>query len=159
MDWVKLFEYDPSSPTFLTNLTNRSPKARAGKPAGCVGTKEVKVNIGGKFHRNARIIWEMFNGEISSTMLIGFKDKNEFNCAIENLYLQSRRDKGIKSNQHVSSSTGLRGVYNIKGKFHAYAKIMGKTSYLGTYPDVASAASARRAALRFIDGRLNEKKA
>lgn len=156
MEWADLFEYDPSSPTYLINLTNRSPRAREGKPAGCVGTKEIKINLNGKFYRNARIIWELFNGEIPDSMLIGFHDNDEFNCSIENLYLQSRRDKGIQSNQKVTSSTGHRGVYFLRNRFHAYAKVQGKTSYLGSYKDLPSAIIARRASLRFINGRLNE---
>lgn len=149
IDWNEVFEYDTESPTFLTNVITRSPKAQEGYPAGCRGAKEIKVKFQGRFYRHARIIWEMFNGPIPLGYTVGFKDDNEFNLLKENLLLRSHRQRGLHTTQRMGAS-GLRGVRIGKnGKWTAYAKVYGKTVYLGTYDNSDDAVKARKFALKF----------
>lgn len=150
MEWKKLFTYDPTSPTFLVNNKTRSPKAIEGKPAGCVGAKEIKTRYNGKFYRNARIVWELHHGTIKGDKLIKFKDGNEFNLLIDNLSIQSRREKGVQSNQPLGHS-GERGVWPSKsGGWVAAAKVEGKNVYLGTFNEIKEAIRARRLALKLV---------
>lgn len=147
INWHDWFEYDPKSPTYLTNTITRSPKAQEGKPTGCRGSKEIKVKFQGRFYRHARVIWEMFNGPIPFGYTVGFKDENEFNLLIENLLIRSPRQRGLHTKQPVGSS-GLKGIRaNKNGKFVVYAKVHGKTRYLGTYPSPEAAVKARKFAL------------
>lgn len=149
-EWEDFFEYDPSSPTFLINTVTRSPKAQAGKPAGCVGTKEIKTNMKGKFFRNARIIWELHNGPIPEGMLIHFRDKNEFNLLIDNLELQTHRQRGVRGN-YLPGSSGYRGVSFIDNKYRASVKYKGKSIYLGVYDSALEASAARERALKLTE--------
>lgn len=147
INWHDWFEYDPESPTFLTNIITRSPKAQEGNPTGCRGKKEIKVKFKGKFYRHARVIWEMFNGPILPGYTVGFKDDNEFNLLIENLLIRSPRQRGLHTRQPVGAS-GLKGIRDNKnGKFVVYAKVHGKTRYLGTYDSADAAVKARKFAL------------
>lgn len=149
MDWKDLFEYDPTSPTFLINKVTRSPKAIEGKPAGCVGVKEIKTSLNGKFYRNARIIWEMHNGPIPDGMLLKFKDNNEFNLLLDNITLQTRRAKGVNSKMPMGKS-GIRGVTEVDGKWQAHAKVNGESVYLGIYATEKEAIVGRRRTLRLM---------
>lgn len=151
IEWNKTFQYDPESPTFLTNLITRSPKAKAGAPAGCYGSKEIKTNVGGKFYRNARIIWEMHNGPIPEGKVMKFKDGNEFNLLIENLSIQSRRERGVNSKQHTGRS-GLRGIREFNGRWRVTAKVSGSTIHLGTYGSIEDAKAARAHSLKLVKG-------
>ncbi|MGL5963573.1 MAG: HNH endonuclease [Fusobacteriaceae bacterium] len=152
VNWHDWFYYDPESPTFLINLITRSSKAKEGKPTGCKGTKEIKVNFQGKFYRHARIIWEMFNGPIPDGYTIGFIDNNEFNLLIENLILRSHRQRGLHTRQPLGLS-GIRGVHKNKaGRWIASAKMNGQTVYLGSYGSIDEATKARKFALKINKG-------
>lgn len=148
VDWSEYFEYDIASPTFLTNKITRSPKAQKGQPSGCVSAKEIKTRFKGYFFRNARIVWELHNGEIPDEMLMGFRDGNEMNLSIDNLFLQSRRGKGVNG-KHRLGTSGIRGVRETdSGKWMAHIKLNGKTVYLGTYPTPEEAIQARINAIK-----------
>lgn len=149
LGWDDLFIYDPTSPTFLINRITRSSKALKDKPAGNCTGKEIKVRYKGKFHRHARIIWELFNGPIPEGMYIGFHDGNSFNLHIENLYLQDARQRGLTGKQPLGIS-GIRGVWQSRGRWRAAAKVYGNSVHLGTYNTAEDAASGRKAALRFL---------
>ncbi|MGL4520531.1 MAG: HNH endonuclease [Phocaeicola sp.] len=148
INWNDWFEYDPESPTFLINTTTRSPKAKEGDPAGCVGSKEIKVNFKGKFYRHARVIWELHYGPIPPGYTIGFMDNDEFNLLIENLVMRSPRQRGLSARQPLGAS-GIRGVrQNGRGDWIASAKKYGHTVYLGTYKTPEAATKARNFAIK-----------
>lgn len=147
--WNELFIYEPSSPTFLINKVHRSIKARAGAIAGCVGDKEIKTKVNKVAYRNARIIWEMHNKPLKKNQIMKFKDGNEFNLLLENLDVQTRREKGVSSNQPLGKS-GIRGVNKVGDKWLAYAKVKGKSLFLGSYNSPEDAIVGRKTALKMV---------
>lgn len=148
VDWSEYFEYDTSSPTFLVNKITRSARAQTGGVAGCRSAKEIKTRFKGFFFRNSRIVWELHNGEIPDEMFIGFRDGDELNLLIDNLYLQSRRGRGVNG-KHQLGSSGIRGVRPTPaGKWTAHIKLNGKTTYLGTYSSADEAIAARLTAIK-----------
>lgn len=149
MNWNELFIYDTTSPTFLINKITRSPRSKEGMVSGCISGKEIKTKVNKKSIRNARIIWEMHNGPIPDTHVMKFKDGNEFNLLLENLSVQSRREKGVNSNQPVGVS-GYKGVRVVGDKWLAYAKVKGKTVFLGSYNSPEDAVVGRRTALKMV---------
>lgn len=149
MNWNEYFEYDSTSPTFIRNKITRSPRAKQGAPAGTFGKDCIAVNFQGKIRAVSRIVWELHHGKIPEGMLIMFKDGNCFNLDISNLALQTRRRKGLNSNQPVSNS-GKRGIGIVNGKCVVRAKINGVCSHLGSYNSIVDAERARKTLLKFI---------
>lgn len=151
IDLNDLFYYDPECHTFVRNKITRSPKAVADAPSGGFGKNEIRTRYNGRYLSNARIVWELHNGPIPGNKLIGYHDRNPFNLHIDNLLLQTRRERGVRSRQPVAS-TGHRGIQASGDRFSASAKVMGKSMYIGTYDTQEEAIRARERALRFTKG-------
>lgn len=151
-NFSEIFEYTTTSPTFLVNKVNRSPRALAGEPAGTRHRAGFQINLKGTIVQTARVIWELHNGPIPEGMVIIFKDRDAFNCSIENLALVTRRQKGINS-QWKGGKSGHIGIHeNDNGDFVAHIKMNGSTTYLGTFGDIDKAIAARKSAIKATKG-------
>lgn len=131
--FLQKYEYLPDG-----TLKNKT----TGKIAGGA-TKEgyIRVRLNSVEYRAHRIIWEMFNGEITEGMLIdhinGIKDDNR----IENLRLATREQNN--ANRVVRHNSTLpKGVTKAGNKFRARLYNKGKWYCLGSYNTPEEAAEA-----------------
>lgn len=62
-----------------------------------------------------RIVWREHNGEIPHGYNVQFKDGNQHNCNIENLYLISRRDQMTTKNSIHAMPKEIAELYQLKG--------------------------------------------
>lgn len=146
------FTYSTTSPTYLINKVQRSPRAKEGEPAGAFHAKGLQLNFKGKMWQIARVVWELHNGSIPDGMVIIFKDRNSFNCSIENLMLVTRRQKGVNCNWAPGKS-GYVGVTKTDGgKFISHITIGGSTTHLGVFSSPKQAISARKVAIKATKG-------
>jgi len=72
---------------------------------GYIEVKTAEPNI---FTLKHRLIYEKHYGAIPAGHNIQFKDKNRQNCAIENLYIISRRDQLVNENSIIRYPLDLR---------------------------------------------------
>lgn len=95
IDWKDVVVYDKESPTFLKWKHKR--KCRNGKLAnrgnnGVAGsiTKDGYLSIGvnKSLFSIPKVVWVMHNGEIPEGFTIYFRDNNQLNADIENLYVR-----------------------------------------------------------------------
>ena len=143
MKWDSVFSYDKQSGRLLW---------RGGKKGrGCVEGKEAGTNahhgyravmVDGKKHYVHRIVWEMNNGEISSSLCIDHIDGDRSNNRLENLRLLSlslnQRNTVIPKNNPL----GIIGVYRKAKGF----VVQCANQYVGFYGDFFQACCARKSA-------------
>lgn len=93
--WNEIFEYTKDSVTFIkwkhkrkarnNSLVNRANNGQAGRI-----TEDNILSVA--FEKNAysipKIIWVMHNGNLPEDCSVYFKDNNQLNCCIENLYVK-----------------------------------------------------------------------
>lgn len=147
---LDLFEYDPFSPTFLTNATTRGSRALEGAPAGTRGKGGYTVKINKEYYQNSRIIWEKLKGPVPEGYIVGFEDGDCHNADIRNLFLQDNRQR-MWGCHFETNKTGYRGVSRKKLKngtikYTASIKVRGEQMYLGSYDTAPEAWLAYKAA-------------
>lgn len=109
---LSLLEYDISSPTFL--IWKRPVRGR--KIAGSLTFVKNKpsatlVQINNKSYKVHRIIWAMFNGEISNEKIIDHIDGNPHNNNINNLRLVNIATNNRNKKTGINNKSGHLGVY------------------------------------------------
>lgn len=155
-DILDLFEYDPFSPTFLTNATTRGSRAVEGAPAGSYTRRGgYFVKVGKTTYQNARIIWEKHHGPIADGLCIGFKDGNNSNADIRNLELRTNAQR-MYGCSFETNKTGYRGVsvrYHADGTpfYTSTIKHKGKQLFLGCFDTPYEAWLAYKAANKGLE--------
>jgi len=112
--WTELFEYTPTSPSFLRNKINRPPKAVAGSCAGY--QREDGYWLVGHENSNVlvhRIVYEIFNGPIPDGMQVDHLDGNPSNNCKENLRLVPAKVNQRNMRLSKANTSGLTGVARI----------------------------------------------
>lgn len=100
--------------------------------------KRIKKN-----QRAHRIIWNMVYGEIAKGFIIDHIDGNPWNNKLKNLRLISPAGNSRNSTPGLVSATGLRGVVKTGSTWKAYITILGRRTYIGSYPLKCLAGLAR----------------
>lgn len=103
---------------------NKAARIKIGQLAGVVNKEKYKqVGINGKIYLQHRLIWIMFNGDISDNMVIDHINRNKTDNRIENLRIVSRsinrlntNSKNITTYNLAGGEIAYRGKYAINGK-------------------------------------------
>lgn len=133
--WADWFYYDETSPSCLRWKVNRSGGngsilKYAGETAGgfCNTNLKWAVSLHNETYKVHRVIWELFNCSIETSMVIDHIDGNAGNNIITNLRLadvktNNRNVKKYRNNR--SGTTGVRFTTAIKpsGKIYEYAEV------------------------------------
>lgn len=121
IDWKDYFYYDESSPTFLRHAVNRLNVRKdtvAGSTKGKGGYALVKLHH--KIYLVHRVIWEMFNNNLSEVDKVDHKDGKILNNSISNLRVVSEEVNQRNRRMPKSNTTGYIGVtYNVSGYWQA----------------------------------------
>lgn len=127
MNWHNIFDYDDGVLYHKVKLCRRND-VNIGDIAGGVRPNGYHyVTYKSKFYKRARVVWEMFNGDIPHGFVIDHVNHNTIDDRIENLECKMRRDNMVNVKLRVDSSTGITGVCRKKdGSWRAYITIMGK---------------------------------
>lgn len=128
MDWREVFYYDEGSPTFLrwtcdiprVNQSGIIPGSfirRKGDVAGSLshngGRKDYKffqVKFRQKVYKVARIIYEIFNGDLEDGMTVDHKDGNPRNNRPDNLRQVPQEVNNRNLRKNIQNKTGITGV-------------------------------------------------
>lgn len=101
------------------------------------------ININGSVVRVHRYVWEKANGPIPKGMVIDHKCHNRACLNLEHLRLATGyENQSNRSGANRNSTTGLRNVCLIKGKFQVRVHYQGKTHRGGVFDDLNDAAVA-----------------
>jgi hypothetical protein len=135
-DYEELFYYDISSPTFLrwkidcySGKGYKIKHVLAGDPAGSLNGTEgySQIHYKRNMYRVHRIIFEMFNGEISKDYIVDHIDGNPKNNCITNLRAVEKKFNSQNKKKQCNNSSGIVGVVplfykNPKGVVYKYYK-------------------------------------
>lgn len=143
MNWNDFFDYKDGS---LYWKVKTSTKIKIGSLVGSVrpdGYVTVKVN--GKSHYVHRIVWLMFNANISDGMTIDHINHVRSDNRIENLRCVSMQENHKNRSKPKNNSSGFCGVTFDKnsGKWQSRLNIGGKRFYLGLFDSAIDASIAR----------------
>lgn len=131
----ELFVYDNG---VLRNKVSRG-KARAGSPVGTVDAYGYLVaTVGGNAHKVHRLIYAMFNDVVPAVLdhINGDPSDNR----IENLRPATTQQNGYNRKVNRTSSTQIKGVSFLRGKWMAQCQSGGKRTYLGVFATPEEAA-------------------
>ena len=111
-------------------------------------------NTGTLFGRTTkahRICWAIHFGEWPGGQ-IDHIDGDRSNNKIENLRVVTNMENGQNQRRHITNTSGETGVTWDKqyGKWMAYIGFVGRTKFLGRFPDFEDAVAARKQAERHI---------
>lgn len=109
-EYLHLFEYDETSPTFL-RWKNKYRMGRAGKPVRRINNGSAgNINAGGglsvtitknKVVSIAKIVWELHHGPVPESKNILYIDGNIKNCNISNLELSKELEMSHKYDSYL----------------------------------------------------------
>lgn len=115
----ELYYYSSSSPSGLRHKTdNKSKNPRQKKykddPAGCIRKNTKSVLWVVKINRIPlvahRVVWKLFHGSISDSMVIDHIDGNSLNNSIENLRLVTQTINNRNHRKQINNTSGETGV-------------------------------------------------
>ena len=133
-----LFEYRDG---VLYNRVNRGRRAKAGQSTG---TRDaygyLVVTIDRKVHKAHRIVYAMFHDEVPAVLdhINGDPSDNR----IENLRPATARQNGYNRKVSAKSTTQVKNVHPLRGKWVALCQANGVRRYLGLYDDIENAIEA-----------------
>lgn len=146
----KLLHYDPETGLFTWSKT-RAGTARIGTIAGSVreggGKNYLRVHIKSKRMRAHKLAWLYVYGHLPLCE-IDHINGNGLDNRILNLRQVSRIENCRNRRKPKNNTTGVMGVYRDRntGGFMAQIRHEGRLNYLGSFPDLESAALAREQA-------------
>lgn len=146
----KLLHYDPETGIF-TWVKTRGGFATAGQIAGSVreggGKHYVRILLDGKRTRAHRIAWMYVYGYFPAEE-IDHINGNGLDNRIVNLRQVSHIENCRNRRKPKNNTTGVMGVYRDRntGGFMAQIRHEGRLNYLGSFPNIESAALARKRA-------------
>lgn len=112
----EIFEYSENSPSFLVWKIDRGSRAKAGNCAGSVSNKGYyRVKINSIPYQAHRVVWCLFNGNISDEYVINHIDGNTLNNNINNLELCTQADNNRRQKQHTDNTTRTDNKLGIRG--------------------------------------------
>jgi hypothetical protein len=133
----ELFVYDNG---VLRNKISRR-KARVGSSVGCLDSYGyLVVGVGGKTHKVHRLIYAMFNDVVPA--VIDHINGDPADNRIENLRPATVRQNSYNRKVNRTSSTKIRGVSFLNGKWMAQCQANGKREYLGVFATLEQATLA-----------------
>lgn len=127
----------------LTWLRDRSPKARAGTPAGYVyvsrdGGRYIRLKFQRQHVFAHRLAWFLATGEDCSDL--DHRDRDGTNNRLSNLRVATRSQQAANRR---SKGSYAKGVYKTPaGTFTAHIRVNSKKQHLGTFNSEAEAATA-----------------
>lgn len=94
-----------------------------------------------KKRRNAhRVAYELTHGPIPNGLQVDHACHNRACVNVDHLRLVTRlENQRNQSGPHTNSTTGVRNVYERRGKFIVQIRVGGKAVYFGTYSSIAEA--------------------
>jgi hypothetical protein len=143
----ELFTYDNGT------LKNKSPRGRA--KVGCaIGTIDshgyLVATVKGKVYKVHRLIYGMFTDMVP--LVLDHINGNPTDNRIENLRPATIEQNGYNRKVNKNSSSQIKGVAFLRGKWMAQCQSTGKRKYLGVF------ASAEQAALALKEFRNDTQK-
>jgi hypothetical protein len=155
-----LLQYRASDGALIWKQRNGMPSwnARfAGKVAGAIVTRRdgmphcTTIRVHRIPFLAHRVVWQMFGNDVPDGYRIDHIDGNPHNNRIENLRLATNSQNLHNRPATRSSSTGIKGVYAVRGRYISKIKIRYKSISLGTFDTKGMAASAyAKASLRLM---------
>jgi hypothetical protein len=140
----KLFAYDPDTGV-LTNLISRG-KARVGAVAGTLQSMGYQqVSVYGRKFLGHRLAWLHFYGSWPNGNL-DHVDRDPQNNRICNLRLANGAQNRANSRRPNNNSTGRKGVYLYRRRWHAKINKDHEQRYLGSFDSIEAAAAYAAAA-------------
>lgn len=103
-----------------------------------------RVHVTGMMVSVHRLIFFKFHRYIPD--FVDHIDGDPSNNRIENLRAADRCGNSRNCKTPITNKTGIKGVYPVGKKWIASIRINKKITHLGTFPDIFSAACARRSA-------------
>lgn len=145
MNWHDVFYYDNG----ILRWKRSYGRVKAGEPAGRIlPDGYLQVNVGYRFRRVHRIVWEMFNGDIPEGMQIDHINHIRTDNRIENLRLVTCKENSKNKSRSKNNRSGVTGVYfdNYSSKWKAQIKTDNGIKHLGRFLDISDAIAARKLA-------------
>ena len=142
----RLLSYDPDTGVLRWRVNRRGYRGiKAGDEAGTVDRKGYRsIRVCQVALRASRIAWALHHGRWPRK-LIDHRDGDRLNNRIDNLREASVSQNGMNSKRRVDSTTGVKGVRRMQGRWQARIVVARKTIHLGTYDSIEAAAAARLA--------------
>ena len=132
-DFKKVFNYDPDTGVFTW--------VKNGKVAGSTQKDGIELNTKplGRFKAH-RVAWLFITGEDPGEFQIDHRDRNPFNNKEENLRKATNQQNSVNTERaHLNSSTGVKGIDKIKGRFRARIRVNGTRITVGTFDSIEEA--------------------
>lgn len=139
---LSMFNYDPLTGVLRWRITSGNGRQRPGDIAGSNRNGYRYVGCCGFQYAVSRVIWKMMHNE--EPPQVDHRDLDPLNDKLSNLraasYAQNKANHPAASN----STTGVRGVKTVAGKYQAGITVDGHGVYLGRFSTLEEAAAARR---------------
>jgi hypothetical protein len=147
---LQFFAYDPETGS-VRNTVTRGSQAKAGKEAHSVcltpqGKRYLVLHFkGSKFYAHVCIMIIM-GVSIPEGYEVDHEDHDGTNNRWNNLRVVTRSQNLKNRSKQKNNTSGVTGVYPVKGKWRAIISSLGKRIDLGYYLDKCEAVAARKAA-------------
>ena len=124
----------------------------AGRFAGCLNRDGYSlIRLRSSMVMAHRLAWLLTYGEPVPSE-IDHRDGNRSNNRIDNIRAATRADNLANNRTRRDSTTGVKGVYPMRGKFQAYIRRHKQRYYLGIFDTLEEASAARREAAERLHG-------
>jgi len=109
--WSYYFKLSEESPSGLVWKVAPSRNIRTKDIAGCKNSKAWNVRLNGVLYKVHRVIWVLYHGSISKSLIIDHLDGNPHNNKIDNLALKTIRHNQQNQKKRCTNTSGVTGVY------------------------------------------------
>lgn len=147
MKWHRYFKYNPKTgrliwkqrplSDFATERAWAAINSRfAGREAGCLSTDGyVRICVGGKMYRAARIVFEMHRGQLGPDEFVDHIDMVTTNDRIKNLRKCSNSENLMNRGIPSHNTSGLKGASydKTRERWQSYITVARKRIPLGRY--------------------------
>lgn len=139
--------YDPETGALTWKVWQGGGAPKVGAPAGCRSTQTgyLLVRLKSRLCVAHRVIWLMQTGEWPKAY-VDHRDTDRTNNRWANLREASKRQNGWNRGKPRTNTSGYKGVYLNRGRWHAQITIDGRVTFLGNYDTPAEGHAAYAAA-------------